>query len=102
MKAIAYCRVSTVAQGEDGVSLEMQRDRIAGWCVGNGYEQEAVFVETMSGGRASNRPELQEALSMACKAASRYFATLPGMKFWSTLSAIDVAMSADASAIYAW
>jgi len=67
MKAIAYCRVSTVAQGEDGVSLEMQRDRIAGWCVGNGYEQEAVFVETMSGGRASNRPELQKALSMSCR-----------------------------------
>ena len=67
MKAIAYCRVSTVAQGEDGISLEMQRDRIAAWCTGNGYEQEAVFVETMSGGRASNRPELQKALSLACK-----------------------------------
>jgi len=67
MKAIAYCRVSTVAQGEDGVSLEMQRDRIAAWCTGNGYEQEAVFVETMSGGRAANRPELLEAISLTCK-----------------------------------
>jgi DNA invertase Pin-like site-specific DNA recombinase len=67
MKAVAYCRVSTTAQGEDGVSLEMQRDRIAGWCVGNGYEQEAVFVETMSGGRAANRPELLKALSLACR-----------------------------------
>jgi hypothetical protein len=35
----------------------MQRDRIAAWCVGNGYEQEAVFVETMSGGRG--RPTVQ-------------------------------------------
>ena len=67
MKAVAYCRVSTAAQGEDGVSLDMQRDRIAGWCVGNCYEQEAVFVETMSGGRAANRPELLKALSLACK-----------------------------------
>ncbi len=67
MKAIAYCRVSTTAQGEDGVSLEMQRDRIAAWCVASGYEQEAVFVETMSGSRAANRPELLKAISLTCK-----------------------------------
>ncbi len=66
MKTIAYCRVSTVAQGEDGVSLE-QKDRIAAWCVGNGYGLQAVFVETMSGGRAANRPELLKALSLTCK-----------------------------------
>jgi hypothetical protein len=34
MQAIAYCRVNTAAQGEHGVSLEMQRDRIAAWCMG--------------------------------------------------------------------
>jgi len=67
MKAVAYCGVSTTAQGEDGVSLEMQRDRIAAWCMGNGYEQETVFTETMSEGRAANRPELLKALSLACK-----------------------------------
>lgn len=33
----------------------------------NGYEQEAVFVETMSGGRAANRPELLKAISLTCK-----------------------------------
>ena len=48
MKAIAYCRVSTVGQGEDGVSLAMQKDRITAWCLGNGYELDAVFVEAMS------------------------------------------------------
>jgi DNA invertase Pin-like site-specific DNA recombinase len=67
MKAVAYCRVSTTAQGEDGVSLDMQRDRIAAWCVANGYDQEAVFVETMSAGRAANRPELLKAIALACK-----------------------------------
>jgi DNA invertase Pin-like site-specific DNA recombinase len=67
MKAIAYCRVSTESQGKDGVSLDMQRERIAAWCTGNGYEQEAVFVETMSGGRAANRPELLKALTLTCK-----------------------------------
>lgn len=67
MKAVAYCRVSTAAQGEDGVSLQMQRDRIAAWCAGNGYEQEAVYVETMSGGRAANRPELLKAIALTCR-----------------------------------
>ncbi len=35
--------------------------------MGNGYEQESVFVETMSGGRAANRPELLKALALTCK-----------------------------------
>ena len=67
MKAIAYCRVSTVGQSEEGVSLDMQQSRVAAWAVANGYDQEAVFVEAMSGGRASNRPELQKAIALACK-----------------------------------
>lgn len=62
-----YCRVSTVGQRDEGVSLEMQRERIAGWCQHNGYEQGEVFVEVMSGGRAANRPELLKAISLACK-----------------------------------
>ncbi len=67
MKAIAYCRVSTVGQGEEGVSLDMQRARIVAWCVANGYELEATFVETMSGGRTANRPEVLKAIALACK-----------------------------------
>jgi site-specific DNA recombinase len=60
--------VSTVGQGEDGVSLENQRERIAAWCVASGLTLERVFVETMSGSRAANRPELQGALSTVCRA----------------------------------
>lgn len=67
MKCVAYCRVSTAGQSEEGVSLEMQQARVAAWAVANGYEQEAVFVEALSGGKASNRPELQKALTLACK-----------------------------------
>lgn len=68
MNAVAYCRVSTLEQSSEGVSLDMQRERIAAWCLGNGYSLEATFVETMSGGRASNRPELLKAITLACKA----------------------------------
>jgi len=68
MKAIAYCRVSTIGQSEEGVSLEMQRERIATWCSLNGYNLDASFVEVMSGGRADNRPEINKAVAHACKA----------------------------------
>lgn len=67
MKAIAYCRVSTTGQAEQGVSLEMQRERIVAWCTANDYVLETVFIESMSGGKASNRPELQKAILTACK-----------------------------------
>lgn len=67
MKATAYCRVSTSGQRDEGVSLAMQRERIATWCASNGYEFNADFVEVMSGGRADNRPELQRAIATACR-----------------------------------
>jgi DNA invertase Pin-like site-specific DNA recombinase len=51
----------------DGVSLAHQQDRIAAWCKANGHDLESVFVETMSGGRADNRPELQKAMNAVCK-----------------------------------
>lgn len=54
-------------QESDGVSLEMQQERIAAWCLGNGYELSSVFVETQSGGRADNRPQLAKAVAKACK-----------------------------------
>ena len=68
MIAVAYCRVSTLEQSLEGVSLEMQRERIAAWCTGNGYELTGVFVEAMSGSKADNRNELQKALAAVCKA----------------------------------
>jgi len=67
MKATIYCRVSTTEQTELGTSLENQRSRAIAWCTANGYEVESIHVESMSGGKASNRPELQKALSMVCK-----------------------------------
>lgn len=62
-KAIGYARVSTVDQAEDGVSLDAQEQRIRAWCALNEYELVDVKVDRgLSGGRADNRPALQEAL----------------------------------------
>jgi DNA invertase Pin-like site-specific DNA recombinase len=67
-KAVGYVRVSTESQAREGVSLEAQKAKIAAWAEANGYELLAVRVDAgLSGGRADNRPGLQDALTLACK-----------------------------------
>lgn len=61
--AVGYVRVSTSGQAEDGVSLEAQEARIRAWCTLENYNLTQVFIDRgLSGGRADNRPALQEAL----------------------------------------
>lgn len=68
-KAIAYIRVSTAGQVEDGVSLDAQRARIAAWATANNFELVAVFEDAgLSGSRADNRPGLTAALDAVCRA----------------------------------
>lgn len=67
MKVYGYARVSTTGQAQDGVSLEMQKQRIEAWSLANGHELAGVFVETGSGARSDNRPELQRAVAAVCK-----------------------------------
>lgn len=65
--ATLYARCSTVGQFEDGTSLPLQEERMRAFCLANGYEVSASFTEVMSGGKASNRPQLQKALETACR-----------------------------------
>ena len=66
--AIAYVRVSTTGQAEEGVSLDAQRAKVEAWCLANDVELGGVFVDAgISGKRADNRPELQAALNAVCK-----------------------------------
>jgi DNA invertase Pin-like site-specific DNA recombinase len=68
MKAIAYIRVSTAKQANEGVSLEAQQARITAWAVANDAELIAVHVDAgISGAKTSNRPALQAALNDACQ-----------------------------------
>lgn len=68
-KAIGYIRVSTEGQAVEGVSLDAQRSRIEAWCLANDFELAGVFVDAgISGKRADNRPELQNALNAVTKA----------------------------------
>lgn len=66
--AIGYVRVSTEGQATEGVSLEAQRAKIEAWCLANDVQLGGVFVDAgISGKRADNRPELQNALSAVTK-----------------------------------
>ena len=66
--AIGYVRVSTEGQATEGVSLDAQRAKIEAWCLANDAQLAGVFVDAgLSGKRADNRPELQNALSVATR-----------------------------------
>jgi DNA invertase Pin-like site-specific DNA recombinase len=66
--AVAYVRVSTAGQADEGVSLDAQRAKLEAWAQANGYELLAVHSDAgISGGKTENRPGLQAALSQACE-----------------------------------
>jgi len=67
-QAIAYVRVSTSGQAEDGVSLDAQRSKIAGWCEVMGYELAQTFAdEGLSGHSMEKRAGLQAAVDAVCR-----------------------------------
>ena len=66
--AIIYARFSPRPNAEECDSVEKQIERCRAYCVGQGYEVVFErFDKDLSGGRADNRPGLQEAISLACQ-----------------------------------
>lgn len=66
LELIAYYRVSTARQGESGLGLEAQREKVAQLAAGRGAVVVAEFVEVESG-RKADRPQLAAALAEARK-----------------------------------
>jgi site-specific DNA recombinase len=66
-RVVGYVRVSTVKQAEEGLSLEVQRQRLEAWVAA---QADADLVEVVvdagrSGKRADNRAGLQKVMAMA-------------------------------------
>ena len=70
MKVIGYVRVSTEDQAREGVSLEMQRDRIHKWAALNEGDVVAVYEDAGISGMDMERPGLESALNAAGKGAA--------------------------------
>jgi hypothetical protein len=62
--AIGYVRVSTQEQATEGVSLDAQRDRLRGYCKGNGIKLIDIVGDEGLSGSTLERPGLQAALHM--------------------------------------
>lgn len=61
-QVVSYIRVSTARQGQSGLGVEAQRAAVQQFCVANGCEAVAEFLEVESG-RRSDRPVLRQALA---------------------------------------
>jgi site-specific DNA recombinase len=65
MKAVAYIRVSTSNQVEDGVSLELQRTKVESWAQLHDAELLDVVADEGLSAKSVNRPGLQRAVELA-------------------------------------
>lgn len=67
MNAVIYARFSPRPSAEECDSVEKQIARCMAYCKANDYRILVVYGDKeLSGGRADNRPGLQEALRVAC------------------------------------
>jgi DNA invertase Pin-like site-specific DNA recombinase len=64
MRLIAYYRVSTDRQGQSGLGLEAQRERVEHFARSHSHQITGEYVEVQSG-KDDSRPELRRALSQA-------------------------------------
>ena len=71
--AVAYLRVSTDKQGEDGLGMQAQRDAVHAWADRHGYEIAALFQEVASGALAPDaRPAFLAAIARARALARKH------------------------------
>jgi site-specific DNA recombinase len=63
--AVAYCRVSTAAQANEGISMQMQAEKAKLYCQLNNLELCGIYGDpAISGKSTTNRPGLQAVIKM--------------------------------------
>lgn len=63
ISAVGYCRVSTMKQSNEGVSLQAQEAAIKKYCAENGIKLLDIFVDEGKSGKNLKRPAFQKALA---------------------------------------
>jgi len=67
MRAVGYCRVSTVGQAKEGVSLDSQQSQIKAWTQVNNAQHVKTYTDAgISGFSLAKRPALQSAIEKVC------------------------------------
>ena len=64
MKAIGYVRVSTEKQGDSGVSLEAQQEKIRAMAVVKGIELMDLIIDAGESAKSLNRPGMMQVLAL--------------------------------------
>lgn len=64
MRVVGYCRVSTMRQVQEGVSIDAQRARIAAYCEIRGFSLVEVITDEGCSAASLKRPGLQAALRL--------------------------------------
>lgn len=65
MRTIGYIRVSTQRQAESGVSIDAQREAIAGYCQAKALGKPEFVTDDGYSGKSLNRPGVQEVIRRA-------------------------------------
>jgi DNA invertase Pin-like site-specific DNA recombinase len=66
--AVGYCRVSTVGQAVEGISLDAQQERIRSWTTSEQHPLAGMLVDAGKSGKSDkNRPGLHDALDLVCE-----------------------------------
>src|SRR3990170_4905021 len=63
MNVVCYVRVSTEEQQREGISLEMQAERIRAYCLSQGWTLTRIYTDGGASGTTLNRTGLQEMLT---------------------------------------
>lgn len=66
VRAALYMRVSTGRQAEHDLSIPDQRTQLRSWCIANGHDIVAEFVEAGASGGDDRRPAFQQMIERAC------------------------------------
>jgi site-specific DNA recombinase len=90
--AVVYARFSPRPNADECDSVEKQAERCRAYCAGHGYHVIGQHSDKdLSGGRADNRPGLQEAIALACRRKAVLCVTSLSRFARNTKDAIDLA-----------